>query len=318
MFKDRKVKLGPRSSEVECGVFLPLPYDLARRFAPKSEDSSDPHFTLLYAGKLSPCAYRSFVDVVRRVARNIAPFTADLALYSEFDNDKKQRICHMRPSPCIGLHMAKVHGMLRRELEKEGIKLKHSYGPGDKASLPYELRFKAHVTLSYMDKRDLPYRGEKPTGSWRATEIECWGHERYRVPLGRTRGDQPNGLFRGRLLGRYPMAFQDERVKSAVQALLKKLKIQISKCAAAAKGVKEDRATRSRLDSGGNSSSLRLQRSSLLISKTTPQIKENTIAGTGPARGVVGIDGTLAYLEFQKNDDRKERRKRAKKRSNAE
>lgn len=316
MAKNRKSKLSVSPvPEKECGVFLPLPFDLAKKFPPKMEDSSEPHFTLLYAGKLSPCGYRNFVDIVRRCARNIAPFTADLAAYSAFLNKQKQKIPHMRPSPRVCLHMARIHGLIRRELEKEGIKLSHSYGPETKASAPYELRYKAHATLGYMDNARELYRGPKPIGSWRATEIECWGYERYRIPLGRTRGDQPTGLFRGYTLGKYPLALRDERTKSAILAVLKKLKIRIANCRKMS-GMSE---SRSRLDSNAPSTGLGLERSDLLI-RDVLRVDENTIAGTGPARGVVGIDGTLQYLEFLKGEEKKEarkRRKRSKGRGNA-
>lgn len=204
MFEEREQNPDGSTS---CGIFLPLPYNIAREFQKKPEDDSVPHFTLLYAGDLSPRDYRKFVKVVRKICRNIEPFPMDVSHYSEFENNKKQRIPHMRPG-CLGSSiMARVHGLLRRAVEASGIKLAHNYGPNDNSSVPYEVRFKPHATLAYQHKLDGPYKGSRPTGTWTVTELECWGHERICVPLGKTKVDQPLGLTRGLLSGKYPRAF---------------------------------------------------------------------------------------------------------------
>jgi len=197
---------------ISCGVFIPLPYNLAKYFPKKPEDDSNPHITLLYAGELSPCDYRDFVDVMRNASRNIAPFPLDLSHYSEFLNNDGQRIAHMSPGILGRSILAKIHGKLRRAADEAGITLAHTYGPLDDKKLPYELRFTAHSTLAYQSKCDGPYSGPKPTGNWRVKELECWGHERFSMPLGRIIYDQPIGLAREPLEGKYPRAVKEDRI----------------------------------------------------------------------------------------------------------
>lgn len=170
-----------------CGVFIPIPYDLARQFPDKKmEDDSIPHFTVLYAGALSPDDFRKLVTTVRAIALAVKPFWLDLARYGEFVNSTGQVVAHMMPGPSGSSNLARLHGILRRGLEAVGVKIEHHYGPGDKAEMihvPYEVRFRPHATLAYLPPIQ-PYTGPKPTGSWLVNEIEVWGHERIRIPLG--------------------------------------------------------------------------------------------------------------------------------------
>ena len=200
-----------------CGVFLPLPYNLAKDFPDKSEfDDSVPHFTILYVGDLSPEAYKVFVNLVRKFAFRLKSFECDLSHYSEFMNRNGQKIAHMTPG-CVGrMKLAQVHGMLRRYIERWGkqlgVEVKHDYGPGSSGKTLYELQFKPHATLDYLPAHAC-YKGPKPTGSWTVNELECWGHEQVRIPLGRTRAQQPLGLTRLPLMMGYPRAVPDvERV----------------------------------------------------------------------------------------------------------
>lgn len=195
-----------KDGTMSCGVFIPLPFDLAKDFPDKShEDDSVPHLTILYAGNLGAQDYAKFVNVVGRVCRSVKPFTMDLAHYSEFINKNDQTIAHMVPGFTGSSILARLHGMLRREVEAEGIKLEHNYGPMDNPLVPYEVKFIAHATLNYMKPGEM-YRGPKPTGSWKVTELECWGYDKYRLPLGRNKIDQPTGLTRTQLTGPYPRA----------------------------------------------------------------------------------------------------------------
>lgn len=199
---------------VTCGVFLPLPFDLAKDFPNKDhEDDSVPHITLLFAGKLSPSDYRKFSKIVGRVARRVRPFTMDLAQFGEFVNASGQRIPHMSPSFVCRHKLSILHGVLRRAVETAGIKCAHTYGSDSVPSgVPYEVMFNAHATLDYLHPTACPYSGPKPTGSWRVLELECWGHEKYRFQLGRTKYDQPVGLQRSALSNhyKYPSAVHEE------------------------------------------------------------------------------------------------------------
>ena len=190
-----------------CGIFIPLPYNLAKDFPDKKEkDDSPPHLTLLFAGDLSSGQYHHLVKIVRRLARLLKPFEADLSYYSEFTNHEGEIIAHMKPSYAASSKLAALHGLLRRAIEHAGIPLQHSYGPDENPAIPYEIQFKAHATLAYQNPLSPLYDGPKPTGSWRVTELECWGHEKIRVPLGRNKYDQPIGLRRQFLTRPYPRA----------------------------------------------------------------------------------------------------------------
>jgi hypothetical protein len=129
----------------------------------------------------------------------------NLSRYGEFMNNEGQRIAHMKPD-CTGASvLARIHGSIRRAAEAEGLKLAHTYGPHDNAKVPYEVRFTPHATLAYMDG-PCPYNGPKPTGAWKVTELEVWGHEKKRIPLGSNTYEQPVGLRRDPLAISYPMA----------------------------------------------------------------------------------------------------------------
>lgn len=198
-----------KDGSTSCGVFIPLPYDLAKDFPDKKlHDDSVPHFTVLYVGACSPEAYKTLCKIVRQVARKLKPFSMDLAHYGEFMNKEGQKIAHMRPGIISQFRLAALHGLLRRAIEEFGkeINVQHTYGPGESKSIPYEAQFKPHATLAYLPAM-MPYRGARPTGSWRVTELEVWGHEKIRVPLGSTRATQPIGLDRDPLIAiDYPMA----------------------------------------------------------------------------------------------------------------
>jgi len=172
-----------------CGVFLPVPHNIARLFPDKSEeDDSVPHYTLLFAGDLSAADYDKLVKVVRRVSRGYEPFTMTMKHYSEFVNNDGQTIPHMGATPNLG----GLHSDLRMAAEAAGIPIAHTYGP-EEAELPYAEQFKTHATLAYVDADELPYKGPRPEGSWRVTELEVWGWEKYRTLLGKTAIDQPTG-----------------------------------------------------------------------------------------------------------------------------
>ena len=193
---------------ITCGVFLPIPYSLAKDFPNKrDEDDSVPHYTVLYAGPMCPKAYRGFCDTVRKLAQKIKPFEMDLAYYGEFLNPSGQKIPHMSPSIRARMRLGAIHGLLRRAVELTHGTVAHHYG-GDASDVPPEIKFKPHATLDYLPSL-IPYKGPKPTGAWQVTELECWGHERIQCPLGMTKATQPLGLTRDPITLRYPSAVPD-------------------------------------------------------------------------------------------------------------
>jgi 2'-5' RNA ligase len=176
---------------MSCGVFLPVPYNLARQFPNKDEhDTSVPHFTILYAGDLSPEQHEALVKSAQEVAAQTSPFRVDMIGYGEFENDDGQRIPHMigrafRPE-ALGWSLGELHAALYRAAVQSGVPISHTYGPGFKGEKPSKDDFKAHATLDYIDPGQPDYEGPRPRGGWRVNELEVWGHENYRVPLGST------------------------------------------------------------------------------------------------------------------------------------
>ena len=202
---------GDRADSKHCGVFIPLPYSIAKDFPDKRhEDSSVPHYTILYVGDMSPKSYKTLCKLVCQFAQKIKPFECDTYAYGEFLNPEGKKIPHMRPSAGCATKMALVHAALRRYLEMNGMgsAIKHNYGTMDSPLVPYEIKFKPHATLDYVAPA-MPYMGPRPTGTWRVTELECWGYERYSAPLGQTKAQQPIGLTRDPLAINYPMAVPD-------------------------------------------------------------------------------------------------------------
>lgn len=209
-----------KDGTISCGVFIPLPYDLAKEFPDKSNyDDSVPHFTILYVGDCSPDAYKTLCKIVGDVARKLKPFRIDLSNYSEFTSTKGLKIAHMEPGMLGQMRLALIHGIIRRALEQFGkeVEIKHVYGVKGKKGAPYEAQFLAHATLAYLAPQ-VPYTGPKPTGSWLVNEIECWGHEKVRFPLGKLRVDQPSGLTRSPLTVDYPMAVPNADEKNVASA----------------------------------------------------------------------------------------------------
>jgi 2'-5' RNA ligase len=205
-----KMTVRPRTEErevnpdgtISCGVFIPLPFDIARDFPDKShEDDSVPHLTMLYAGDLSVTDYENLVSTVAKVVRLYEPFRIDLKQYGEFHNPEGQLIPHMIPRALdmrmnVGIlnlvpsSLATMHEDIRKACENAGLTVAHRYGPEADPEAPYRQNFKAHATLDYVPAGST-YDGPHPKGSWMVTELECWGHEKYRLPLGVTQADQP-------------------------------------------------------------------------------------------------------------------------------
>lgn len=340
-----------KDKSVSCGVFIPLPYDLAKDFPDKKlHDDSVPHFTVLYVGACSPEAYQTLCKIVRQVARKLKPFSMDLAHYGEFMNKEGQKIAHMRPGILSQFRLAALHGLLRRAIEEFGkeINVQHTYGPGESKKIPYEAQFKPHATLAYLPPM-MPYRGAKPTGSWRVTELEVWGHETIRVPLGSTKAMQPIGLDRDPLIAiDYPMAVpdvirgekEDEHKKpDMVKIKLSGSRIRIEGYEDKITGGKADKNKPEDFDPEQLAMGIKVEREhtkdpDLAREIAMDHLKENpryytylkkmekqfesetslkgyeTHSGLGGSHGDIGLDGSLPYFEQMKAIEKQLRRKK--------
>lgn len=213
-----RTEVDAKTGKVTAGVFIPLPYNLAKQFPPKpkEEDDSAPHVTLLYVGDVTAEEMTKVVSAVREVAKDWPPFRMDVSTYGEFKNDKEQTIAHMAPTATIrvkgpqGVYyrsLGELHADLYAGIEGCGVKIAHKYGHV-KAAPSFAKRaetFKSHTTLAYQNKGDGPYTGAKPTGSFQVNDIEVWGWEVYKIPLGNTTADQPTGA---------PMILRDPKVQT--------------------------------------------------------------------------------------------------------
>jgi len=194
-----------KTGKISCGVFIPLPRNLAKHFPDKSdEDDSIPHVTVLYIGEVTADEQTRVVEAVRECVTDWPPFTMNVRAYAEFKNEKAQTIAHMEPTADIrvkgptGVYyrtIGELHADLFAAVESCGVLVGHTYGHTKvKPSFSDRARtFKLHTTLAYVNKGEPAYSGPKPTGSFMVTEVEVWGWEKYRIPLGKTTADQPCG-----------------------------------------------------------------------------------------------------------------------------
>lgn len=189
--------------KVTAGVFIPVPYDLARQFPRKDEhDDSVPHFTVLYVGDITPEQQENLVSAVYAVAQRWQPFWMRMNQYGEFTNPEGQTIAHMigdarvryrSPAGVVTRGLEALHAELFMAAEIAGVPVAHRYGV--ESDVPLDARpilFKSHATLAYLEPGET-YSGPMPKGTWLVDELEVWGHEKIRVPLGRIVVDQPHG-----------------------------------------------------------------------------------------------------------------------------
>ena len=192
--EEAKVTLPGNEKPVpKAGIMLAVPEIIARYFPKKEdEDTSPPHATLLFVGAITSEQEKDLVRVVREVADRWPPFRVDLTKYSEFVNKDGMTIANMIPAAAISLSsrddvhrgLGSLHADLFAAVEDIGIDVQHNYGGEKQGSFSdREEAFKPHVTLAYMPPGE-KYTGPMPTGSWHANEIEIWGHDKYRIPLG--------------------------------------------------------------------------------------------------------------------------------------
>lgn len=190
-----------KNGTVAAGIFVPVPHNLAKHFPDKSDhDDSVPHFTLLYIGDITPEEQARAVKAIQEVARSWRPFRMDMRRYGEFTNHSgEHKIAHMigdakvvyrAPSGVSIGTLGDLHADLYRAVEEAGVPIAHKYGAQDVSFSERADSFKSHATLAYLQPEE-SYVGLKPMGSFPVTHLEVWGHETYKVPLGKTVADQP-------------------------------------------------------------------------------------------------------------------------------
>jgi 2'-5' RNA ligase len=162
-------------------VVLRAPKEVAQWVPYKEKDSSAPHVTALYIGKVGSAQVIPLLDALRIVAAKTAPFTVEFDKLDYFTNEKQKRIAHLafrQTAELLALHAA-----LREVVNAQGLELELKHA--DKGYRP-------HLTLAYLEPGE-SYEGPlPPNASWKATEIEFW-HDDLALPIALT-GKPPTGV----------------------------------------------------------------------------------------------------------------------------
>jgi 2'-5' RNA ligase len=140
------------------GVMLRAPKRVAQWVPYKSNETSAPHVTLLYVGKVHPQKVVPILDAVRRVLAETPALAIDFDGVDYFDNE--QRVAFMRVRPTAQL--SALHDALREAVAACGVDVahvSHDYTP--------------HLTLAYLEPGE-DYTGPVPSEGWTATECEVW------------------------------------------------------------------------------------------------------------------------------------------------
>ncbi len=156
------------------GFFIPLSADLASQYEVKPEDTSPPHVTFLYVGKVAPEQVPTLLRVAREVLRDTPPVFGVLNGVDSFvKKDKNQRVLYSR---VVFSHDLKpLRDRLWAALTEAGFKVEQAFP-----------NFTPHVTIEYRDGvTDAVLDSAPPSGSWDCKTIEVWGlPKKYSLPLG--------------------------------------------------------------------------------------------------------------------------------------
>jgi DNA topoisomerase IB/2'-5' RNA ligase len=162
------------------GFFIPLSAELASQYEVKPEDTSPPHVTFLYVGKVAPEQVSTFLRVARGVLQDAPPVFGVLNGVDSFvQKDKNQRVLYSRVS--FSHDLKPLRDRLWAALTEAGFKVEQAFPA-----------FTPHVTIEYRDGlNDAVLDQAAPLGSWDCKTIEVWGlPKKYTLPLGGRGGKQ--------------------------------------------------------------------------------------------------------------------------------
>ena len=162
----------------EVGFFIPLSADLASQYEVKPEDTSPPHVTFLYVGRVPADREAKFLAVAHAVLQSAPPVFGVLNGVDSFvHEDKNRRVLYSRVS--FSHDLRPLRDRLWEALTKAGFDVQHSFKD-----------FVPHVTLEYRDGvNDAVWHGAAPSGSWECKTVEVWGlPQKHVLPLGTGRG----------------------------------------------------------------------------------------------------------------------------------
>lgn len=158
----RKIAKKLNGKTDSAGIFIKLPKQIAKFFPFKKEDSSPPHITVLYIGKISKedkDLYLKVIDIALQKSKFGKVYLKDLKYFKNKDN---QWIAH-NPIECSGLN--EFRNMVWKACEALNLEIQDGYP-----------KYKPHATYAYLDSKN--YDKEYFTGSFDLKEIEVWGFDK--------------------------------------------------------------------------------------------------------------------------------------------
>jgi DNA topoisomerase IB/2'-5' RNA ligase len=158
------------------GFFIPLSADLASQYGVKPEDTSPPHVTFLYVGKVASEQVPTLLRVAREVLQDTPPVFGVLNGVDSFvQEDKNQRVLYSRV--VFSYDLKPLRDRLWAALTEAGFKVEQAFP-----------NFTPHVTIEYRDGvNDAVLDSTHPSGSWDCRTIEVWGlPKKYAISLGKS------------------------------------------------------------------------------------------------------------------------------------
>lgn len=148
----------------DVGVFVPLPDILASQFPAKKEDTSKPHVTLCYFGKVAEKSRQQLLlEAVKEFyLSEVGPIEARL-MGVDYFRSPTGSVAYSRVT--FSKDMGAMKDRLKSYLSSKGFTF-HDLYPG---------AFTPHVTLAYYNNPYAVWDGVVPAGAWSFNQVEVWG-----------------------------------------------------------------------------------------------------------------------------------------------
>lgn len=154
----------------EVCIIVTLPLEMASMF-PRvrgGNDTSAPHSTVLYVGRVDPENIPRFLDIVKKVCSRFKPFECSLGGLFYFQEGKHGFPAVLRVHSKV---LSQLQSQLKSALQKAGLPLEDKWDS-----------FRPHSTLQYVAEKN-GYTGNIPRGSWTIDAVDIYGLD-LSIPLG--------------------------------------------------------------------------------------------------------------------------------------
>ncbi len=149
---------------IKAYVTIPIPAHLALDWPADGrvgEDSTPPHFTVLYIGEIEPLRRNAVLTAVQAAIEDVPGFSAQLSRgVSWFTSHEGKEIAH-KGLVAGAAELRWLHERVRGAAAGAGCAIKHA-----------GREFKPHSTLGYLDARDYPQSWPIPEGSFVVDSID--------------------------------------------------------------------------------------------------------------------------------------------------